>query len=73
MYVLRDKKVLTDPIEKDDEQIIIKISSVDAPIKESEGSIVIDNLDQFDVEKISRGIVANDHDAQSSISSPENF
>jgi len=73
VYVLRDKKVLTDPIEKDDEQIIIKISSVDAPIKESEGPIVIDNLDQFDVEKISRGIAANDHDAQSSISVAENF
>ena len=73
MYVLRDKKVLTDPIEKDDEQIIIKISSADAPIKKSEGPIVIDNLDQFDVEKISRGIAANDHDAQSSISVAENF
>jgi len=47
VYVLRDKKVLTDPIEKDDEQIIIKISSTDAPIKESEGPIVIDNLDQI--------------------------
>ena len=71
--MLRDKKVLTNPIEKSDEQIIIKISSVDAPIKESEGPIVIDNLDQFDVEKISRGIAANDHDAQSSISVAENF
>ena len=73
MYVLRDKKVLTDPIEKDDEQIIIKISSVDAPIKESEGPIVIDNLDKSDVEKISRGTATNDHDAQSSTSAPENF
>ena len=71
--MLRDKKVLTNPIEKANEQIIIKISSTDAPIKESEGPIVIDNLDQFDVEKISRGIAANDHDAQSSISVAENF
>ena len=67
------KKVLTNPIEKVDEQIISKISSADAPIKASEGPIVIDNLDQFDVEKISRGIAANDHDAQSSISAPKNF
>ena len=71
VYVLRDKKVLTNPIEKDDEQIIIKISSVDAPIKESEGPIVIDNLDQSDVEKISRGTTANDHNAQSSTSVPK--
>ena len=63
MYVLRDKKVLTNPIDKDDEQIIIKISSADAPIKETKGPIVIDNLDQSDVEKISRSTAANDHDA----------
>ena len=43
------KKVLTNPIEKVDEQIISKISSADAPIKESEGPIVIDNLNQSDV------------------------
>ena len=49
VYLLRDKKVLTDPIEKDDEKIVIKISSADAPIKESEGPIVIDNLNQSDV------------------------
>ena len=70
---MRDKKVLTNPIEKSDEQIIIKISSANALIKESEGPIVIDNLVQSDVEKISRGIVTNDHDAQSSIMAPENF
>jgi len=73
VYALRVKEVLTHPIRKADEQIVIKFGSVDAPIKESEGPIVIDNLDQFDVEKISRGIAANDHDAQSSISVAENF
>ena len=73
VYVLRDKNVLTNPIENTDEQIISKISSADAPIKKSEGSIVIDNLDQSDVEKISRGTAANDHDAQRSISAPKNF
>ena len=73
MYVLRDKNVLTNPIENTDEQIISKISSADAPIKESEGPIVIYNLNQFDVQKISRGTVANDHDAQSSTSALENF
>ena len=52
MYVLRDKEVLINPIEKADEQIIIKIGSADAPIKESEGPTVIGNLDQSDVEKI---------------------
>jgi hypothetical protein len=52
VYVLTNKKVLTNPIGKADEQIIIKIGSADAPIKESEGPIVIDNLDQSDVEKI---------------------
>ena len=63
VYVLRDKEVLTNPIRKADEQIIIKIGSADAPITESEGPIVIDNLDQSDVEKISRGPTTNDHDA----------
>ena len=73
VYVLGDKEVLTNPIRKADEQIIIKFGSADAPIKESEGPIVIDNLDQSDVEKISRGTAAKDHNAQSSISAPENF
>jgi len=73
VYVLRDKKVLTNPIDKDDEQIIIKISSADAPIKETKGPIVIDNLDQSNVEKISSGIATKDDDAQSSISAPENL
>jgi len=73
VYVLRDKKVLTNPIENTDEQIINKISSADAPIKKSEGPIVIDNLDQSNVEKISTGIAAKDDDAQSSILAPENF
>jgi hypothetical protein len=44
VYVLRDKEVLTNPIEKADEQIIIKIGSADVPIKEIEGPIVISNL-----------------------------
>ena len=39
----------------------------------NEGPIVIDNLDQSDLEKISRGTTANDHNAQSSTSAPENF
>jgi len=41
-----------------------QVQQKDAPIKESEGPIVIDNLDQSDMEKISRGTVANDHEAQ---------
>ena len=40
-----------------------QVQQKDAPIKESEGPIVIDNLDQSDVEKISRSTAANDHDA----------
>ena len=71
--MLRVKEVLTHPIRKADEHIVIKFGSADAPIKESEGPIVIYNLNQFDVQKISRGTVANDHDAQSSTSAPENF
>ena len=71
--MLRDMEVLANPVEKSDEQIIIKISSVDVPIKEIEGPIVIGNLDQFDAEKISRGIVVNDHKAHSSTSALENF
>ena len=63
VYVLRDKEALTNPIRKADEQIIIKIGSADAPITESEGPIVIDNLDQSDVEKILRGTTNNDHKA----------
>ena len=45
VYVLRNKEVLTNPIGKADEQIIIKIVSAYFSIKESEGPIVIDNLD----------------------------
>ena len=71
--MLRDKKVLINPTRKADEQIVIKIGPASAPIKESEGPIVIDNLDQSDVEKISRGTTANDHNAQSSTSVPKNF
>ena len=71
--MLRDMEVLANPVEKSDEQIIIKISSVDVPIKEIEGPIVLGNLDQFDAEKISRGIVVNDHKAHSSTSALENF
>ena len=56
-------EVLTNPIRKADEQIIIKFGSADAPIKESEEPIVIDNLDQSDVEKILRGTTNNDHKA----------
>ena len=50
-----------------------QVQQKNAPIKESEGPIVIDNLDQSDVEKISKSTAANDHDAQSSTSAPENF
>ena len=45
VYVLRDKEVLVNPTRKADEQIIIKIVSAYFSIKESEGPIVIDNLD----------------------------
>ena len=44
-----------------------QVQQKDAPIKESEGPIVIDNLDPSDVEKNSRGTAANDHIAQSGI------
>jgi hypothetical protein len=40
-----------------------QVQQKDAPIKESEGPIIIDNIDP----------PANDHDAQSSISTPKNF
>jgi hypothetical protein len=63
-YVLRDKEVLTDPIEKADEQIIIKISLADVLIKEIKGPFVISNLDQSIMEKITEVIVANDHNFQ---------
>ena len=63
VYVFRDKEVLINPTRKADEQIVIKIGPAGAPIKESEEPIVIDNLDQSDVEKISRDTAANDHDA----------
>jgi hypothetical protein len=72
VYVLRDKKVLTNSIEKADEQIIIKINSIGVPIKQIEGPIVIDNLDQSNAEKTSKGVVANDHEAQNNSSAPEN-
>ena len=71
VYMLRDKKFLTNPIEKADEQIIIKIVSADVPIKEIEGPIVIDNLDQSKAEKISKGDV--DQEAWNNTSAPESF
>jgi hypothetical protein len=71
--MLRDKKVLINPTRKADEQIVIKISPAGAPIKESEGAIVIDNLDQSNVEKISKGADVNNHEAQISTSALENF
>jgi hypothetical protein len=73
VYVLRDKKVLINPMRKVDEQIVIKISPAGVPIKESEGPIVIDNLDQSNVEKISKGADVNNHKAQISTSTLENF
>jgi hypothetical protein len=48
----RDKEVLTNPVEKAHEQIIIKIGYTDVSIKEIEGPIVIDNLDQSDAERL---------------------
>ena len=57
-------EVLANPVEKSGEQIIIKISSVDVPIKEIEGPIVISNLDQSDQKKTSKVIVATDHEAR---------
>ena len=71
VYVLRDKKVLINPTRKADEQIVIKIGPASAPIKESEGPIVIDNLDQSEAEKISKGDV--DQEAQNNTSAPETF
>jgi hypothetical protein len=73
VYVLRDKKVLINPTRNADEQIVIKISLAGAPIKESEGPIVIDNLDQSNVEKISKGADVNNYEARISTSALENF
>jgi hypothetical protein len=73
VYVLRDKKVLINPTRKANEQIVIKIGLAGAPIKESEGPIVIDNLDQSNMEKISKGADVNNHEAQISTSVLENF
>jgi hypothetical protein len=73
VYMLRNKKVLINPTRKADEQIVIKISPAGAPIKESEGPIVIDNLDQSNVEKISKGADVNNHEARISTSALENF
>jgi hypothetical protein len=61
--VLRDTEVLTNPLEKAHEQIIIKIGYTDVSIKEIEGPIVIGNLDQSDVDKIPGDIVVNDYEA----------
>ena len=69
VYMLRDKKFLTNVIEKADKQIIIKIGSADVPIKEIEGSIVIDNLDQSEAEKISKGAI--DQEAWNNTSTPK--
>ena len=70
--MLRDKKFLTNPIEKVDEQIIIKIGSANVPIKEIEGPIIISNLDQSDQKKTSKVIVATDHEAQNNSSALAN-
>ena len=64
VYVLWDKEVLINPTRKADEQIVIKIGPAGAPIKESEEPIVIDNLDQSDVEKISKGADVNNHETR---------
>jgi hypothetical protein len=58
---------------KANKQIVIKIGPAGAPIKESEGPIVIDNLDQSNVEKISNGADVNNHEARISTSALENF
>ena len=50
-----------------------QVQQKDAPIKESEGPIVIDNLDQSDVENISKGADVNNHEARISTSAFENF
>jgi hypothetical protein len=68
-----DTKVLINPTRKADEQIVIKIDPAGAPIKESEVPIVIDNLDQSNVEKISKGADVNNHEAQIRTSALENF
>ena len=73
VYVLRDKKVLINPTRKANEQIVNKIGPASALIKESEGPIVIDNLDQSDVEKISKGADVNNHEAWISTLAFENF
>jgi hypothetical protein len=73
VYMLRDKKVLINPTRNIDEQIVIKIGPVGAPIKESERPIVIDNLDQSNMEKISKGADVNNHEAWISTSALENF
>ena len=71
VYMLRDKKFLTNHIEKANEQIVIKIGSVDVLIKEIEGPIVINNLDQPKAEKISKGVV--DQEAQNNTSALKSF
>ena len=71
--MLRDKEVLSNPVEKAHEQIIVKIGSTDVSIKEIEGPIVIGNLDQYDAEKIQGDAVVNDYEASSSTSAPKNF
>jgi hypothetical protein len=58
---------------KANKQIVIKIGPAGAPIKESEGPIVIDNLDQSNVEKISNGADVNNHEARISTSALENL
>jgi hypothetical protein len=73
VYVLRDKNVFINPTRKADEQIVIKIGPVGALMKESEGPIVIDNLNQSNVEKISKGADINNHEAWISTSALENF
>jgi hypothetical protein len=73
VHVLWDNKVLINLTRKADEQIAIKIGPASAPIKESEGPIIVDNLDQADVEKISKEANVNNYEAQISTSALENF
>lgn len=41
--------------------------------QESEGPIVISNMDQFDMKEVSMGAIGNDHEDKSSKSYSQNF
>ena len=64
IYVSKKEEVLSAPVEKADEEVFIKISSVDVVVTETEGPITIENPTQAVTKEVHMG--ADDHKSKNS-------